>query len=225
MLKKNVLGNASSKSLDEAFRCSECLHFRQHAHSAKEKPCNELGVRGVGLAPKCFTPDITALFTNTDQFVQLAAMFQGTTHKQRRILLGMFRAQKKKQFPIGTKLYFKVGKDFISNYLVAYSAGYTSSGELMLIGSPDRKTRGSRFTSYLTSDEGLLSSTEWKKKREDLRAKGLIFDPSNRIIKKTDVSDQYEPPSIDAVPQDWYDKKDAKKRKKTDPLEFTITQR
>jgi len=225
MLKKSVLGNASSKSLDEAFRCSECLYFQEHAHSAKEKPCSQLGVRGVGLAPSCFTPDITALFTNTDQFVQLAALFQSTTHKQRRILLGLFRAQKRKEFPIGTKLYFRVGRDYISNYLVAYSAGYTSTGQLMLIGSPNRKTRGSRFTSFLTSTEDLLNPTDWKKKKEELTARGLIFDPMNRIIKKTNVDAEYTPPSIDAVPQEWYDKKAVTKRRKTDPLEFTIASR
>jgi hypothetical protein len=149
-------------------------------------------------------------------------LFQSSTHKERRILLGMFRAQKKKQFPIGTKVYFKVGKDFISNYLAAYSAGYTSSGELMLIGSPNMKTRGSTFTSFLTSGEGLMTTTDWKKKRAELNGKGLIFDPSNRIIKKATVADNYEPPSIDQVPQEWYDKTAKKPRKKTDPLEFTI---
>ena len=225
MLKKNVLGNASAKSLDEAFKCSECLHFKQHAHSTRAKICSEEGVRGVGLAPKCFTPDITALCTNTDQFVQVAALFQSTTHKQRRILLGMFRAQKKKQFPIGSKLYFKVGKEFISNYLVAYSAGYTSSGELMLIGSPNIKTRGSRFVSFLTSSADLMTPTEWKKKRNELQEKGLIFDPANRIIKRVSVTDNYEPPSIDSVPAEWYNKTEKVTRKKTDPLEFTIKQR
>ena len=225
MLKKDVLGTASAKSLDEAFHCSECLHHQQYAHPAKEKPCIELGVRGVGLAPKCFSPDITQLFTNTDQFVQIATFFQGTTHKQRRILLGMFRAHKKSQFPIGTKLYFRVGKDYISNYLIAYSAGHTSSGQLMLLGSPNKRTRGSRFTSYLSSTEGLLTSTEWKKKREELRAQGLIFDPSNRVIKKATVDVDYNPPTIDEVPAEWYDKTQVKKRRKTDPLEFTIKQR
>jgi len=225
MLKKNVLGTASAKSLDEAFKCGECLHFKKHAHSAKGgKPCVELGIKVFALAPKCFTPDITALCTNTDQFVQVAALFQSTTHKQRRILLGMFRNQKKKQFPIGTKLYFNVGKEYLSNFLVAYSAGYTSSGELMLIGSPNVKTRGSSFTSFLKSDEGLLTPTEWKKKRTDLKERGLIFDPANRIIKKASIVDDYEPPSIDAVPAEWYDKTVKKPRRKTDPLEFTIHQ-
>jgi hypothetical protein len=222
MLKKNVLGTASAKSLDEAFRCSECLHFKHHAHSTREAVCSAEGVRGVGLAPRCFTPDITALATNTDQFVQIAALFQSTTHKQRRILLGMFRAQKKKKFPIGTKLFFRVGRDYISNYLAAYSAGYTSSGELMLIGSPSMKTRGSRFTSFLTSSEDLMVFSEWKKKKAELTEAGLIFDPQNKIIKKASVVDDYTPPSIDDVPSDWYNKEEKKTRRKTDPLEFTI---
>jgi len=225
MLKKDVLGAASAKSLDEVFKCGECLHHKKHALASKGKPCVELGIKVFALAPKCFTPDITVLATNTDQFVQLAALFQSTTHKQRRILLGLLRNQKKKQFTIGTKLYFRVGKEYLSNFLVAYSAGYTSSGELMLIGSPNMKTRGSSFTSFLKSDEGLLTPTEWKKKKAELQEAGLIFDPANRIIKKASVVDDYEPPSIDAVPAEWYDKTVKKTRSRTDPLEFTIKQR
>lgn len=211
MLKKDTLGSASNKSLTEAFRCGDCLHFRQHPHSTRQKVCIDEGVKAVAIAPSCFTPDVTALIGNSDQFVQLAMLFQAYTPKQRKIILGLLRSKKKK-YTIGTKLYFKVGADFVSNYLAGYVAGYTSVGELMLIGSPDEKTRGSTFTTYMTSDaEGLLTVTEWKVKRAQLRDQNLIHDPANKVIKKSSVVDAYEPPTIDAAPKEWYDSDKKKK--------------
>lgn len=210
VLKKETLGNASAKSLTEAFRCGECLHFRKHPHSSRDKPCSEEGLRAVGIAPKCFTPDVSQIAQNVDQFVQVISIFQGFSHKQQRILLGLLRSKKKK-VALGTKLYFKVGKDFVSNYLCGYVAGYTSSGELMLMGSPD-KTRGQAFLSFMSSQsEDLLNWSQWKAKRAELKAANKIFDPSNRVIKRSSVKDDYEPPSIDRAPKEWYDKLNKKK--------------
>jgi hypothetical protein len=224
MLKKDTLGTASAKSLDEVFKCGECVHFKQHAHSSRQQVCSKEGVRAVGIAPKCFTPDVTVIAQNSDHFVQVAAMFQAFSPKQKRIFLALLRSSKKKPYNMGTKLYFKVGKDFISNYLCGYVAGYTSSGELMLIGSPDRKTRGTSFVSYLSpSGEGLLTYSEWKTKRQVLKEHNLVHDPANRVIKRASVVDDYEPPTIDNAPSSWYDKKAPVKRRKTDALSFQIS--
>jgi hypothetical protein len=224
MNKKDALtGNASAKSLVEAFRCGDCLHHKHHAHSTRQKVCIDEGVPAVSIAPSCFTPDITRLSGNSDAFAQVATIFQTYDASQRRILLGLLRAKKKKH-AIGTKLYFRVGDDYISNYLAGFVAGYTSVGELMLIGSPDQKTRGSSFTTYMTSDEGLLTFTEWRAKSKALRDESKIHDPANRIIKKPSVVDGYEPPTIDAVPREWYDKTDdgQKKPKKKAYSELTF---
>jgi len=226
MNKKDALtGNASAKSLTEAFRCGDCLHFAHHAHSTRQKVCVDEGVLAVSIAPSCFTPDITQLSGNSDAFVQVATIFQAYDAKQRRILLGLLRAKKKKHV-IGTKLYFRVGDDYISNYLAGFVAGYTSVGELMLIGSPDQRTRGSSFTTYMTSDDGLLTHTEWKAKAKELREQNRLHDPSNRVVKKTSIVDSYEPPSIDAVPREWYDKTDdqPKPKKKKSYSELTFTE-
>jgi hypothetical protein len=47
---------------------------------------------------------------------------------------------------------------------------------------------------------GFLTATQWKAKRASLREQNLIFDPSNRVIKRASVVDNYEPPTIDAAP-------------------------
>lgn len=238
MLKKDTLGAASPKSLVESFRCGECLHFRNHPHSTRQQVCIKEGVKPVAIAPRCFTPNVTLLNGNSDQFVALAALFHSYDAKQRRILLALLRS-KKKEFAIGTKLYFKIGKDFISNYLTGYVAGYTSSGEIMLIGSPDRKTRGQSFVAYMSQSVdpaspgerayAFLTVTQWKAKRASLREQNLIFDPSNRIIKRTSVVDSYEPPTIDAAPQMLHQAQTKAKRGPkrvadvVDQLSFTVS--
>jgi hypothetical protein len=100
--------------------------------------------------------------------------------------------------------------------------GYTSSGEIMLMGSPDRKTRGTSFTSYMPTNEGLLSTSEWRAKRAELKASNKVHDPMNRIIKKSSVVDDYEPLTIDSVPRDYYEKTTAKKKRK-DTYEFQVS--
>lgn len=200
MLKRDTLGKASARSLNEAFKCGECLHYKNHSHSSREKVCAEEGVKPFGIAPKCFTPNVTALAQNSDQFVQIATMFESFTPKQCRLLLAVLRGSKNmnRKIKFGTKLYFKIGKDYISNYVCGYAVAYTSSGELVLMGSPDVKTRGSSFTAYFKGNEGLLTHSEWLLKRKELIQKNLLFDPDNRIVKKSSVKDDYIPPTIDS---------------------------
>lgn len=224
MLKKEVLGNASAKSLKDAYKCGECFHFKNHAHSTRQRPCREEGVTANGLAPKCFTPDVTKIAGNSDLLVQVAVIFQSYTPAERRILKALLSQTKKRAHEFGDKLYFKVGKDYVSNYLAAYCLGYTSSGELILAGSPDSKTRGSSFISCLAADsEDLLTPAQWKVKRAKLRQENKVFDPANRVIKRTSVIDDYEPPTIDSVPSSWYSKEErVAKRRKSDGLSFNM---
>jgi hypothetical protein len=227
MLKKDTLGKASAKSLGEAFKCGECLHFDKHPHSSRQEICSKEGVRAVGTAPKCFTPDVSKVAQNVDQFVQVITIFQSFSHKQQRILLGLLRGKKRK-IAIGTKLYFKVGRDYVSNYLCGYVAGYTSGGELMIMGSPE-KARGNAFLSFVSPQaDDLLTWPQWKLKRAELKAANKLFDPTNRVIKKSSVKDDYEPPSIDKAPRELYDKlnKSRKKRRTSDVVDqmsFNVT--
>lgn len=224
MLKKDTLGTASRKSLGEAFKCGECLHFKSHAHSSHSMVCSKEGVRAFAPAPTCFTPDVTQVTTNSDQLVAIAALFASYNPKQRRIIMGMLRGKDttKKKLTFGTKVYFlAMGKDYISNYLAGYVMGYTSSGELILSGSPDPKSRGKSYICYCKDDSHLLTLSEWKLKRTKLKAEGLVQDPTLRFKSKTAVSD-YEPPTLDAAPAAWHDKRETKRRTNTSELTFTV---
>lgn len=224
MLKKNTLGHASKKSLSEAFRCGECLHYKQVAHPAHDDVCSKEGIKAVGIAPSCFTPDVTKIAKNSDQFVQVAAIINSYTPQERRILLGVLRSAtaKKKPFAFGMKLYFHTGKDFISNYLCGWVMGYTSSGELIVSGSPDSKQRGKSFLAYLSSDaDGLLTASQWKLKEQKLRATGKIYDPASAVVKKASIAEDYEPPTIDRAPKEHEVK--PKKPKVRDTYEFQVS--
>lgn len=217
-IKKDTLGNISQRSLEEAFRCSECLHFKRHAHPAKKEICHNLGVKAFGIAPKCFTPDVTQIANNSDTFVQLAALFADYTPRQKRIMLAVLKQKPikgkniRRDLPFGTKVYFhSMGKDYISNYLAGFVVGLTSSSELILTGSPEQNTRGKSYYAYMSDTDQLMTYKEWKVKKAELKAAGRILDPQAKIALKANAD--YEPPTIDSAPSAWHDKQEKQRKK------------
>lgn len=223
MRKQDTVTNKKSiKANAETYRCGDCLHFQRHAHSGKNGTvCENEGVRSFAVAPKCFTPDVSVLQGNTDTFLQLTMLVNSYTPKQRRIMLAVLRDAskvKKKGYTIGTKVYFKLAPlDYLNNYFFGFVMGKTSSGEIMIQGTPDKKKRGESFMFYMDpSNEGtLMSEAEWKPLERRLKDDGLINDPNEKRnrIKRADEED-YTPPSIDSVPASWYDKTDKQGKKK-----------
>lgn len=207
MLKKDGLKKQTKASLQEAFRCGECLHYKQTPHPSFESTCTNQGIRTFALAPQCFTPDYTKVISNTDEFISLVSFFNSKTSQQKRIMLAMLRQQPSgRKLRMGTKLYLNVrGREYINNYVCGYVVGYTSAGQLVLAGSPDRTTRGRSFFAYLRSDDSLITETEWRKRFAELRLKGRITDPKavgGRDITAKVTSDDYEVPTIDTAPKD-----------------------
>ena len=218
MLKKDGIKKQTNASLQEAMRCGECLHFKQTPHPSFEDVCSNMGVRAFGVAPKCFTPDYTKVITNTDEFLSMVTFFNSKTPQQKRIMLGMLRQQPSgRRLKMGTKMYLNVrGREYIDNYLCGFVVGYTSAGQLVLSGSPDRTTRGRSFFAYLRSDDNLLTDAEWRKRFAELKAKGRITDPKatgGRDITAVVANDDYEVPTIDNAPKEkGADKKINKRR-------------
>jgi hypothetical protein len=207
MKKKDGIAAPSKASLDESFRCGQCLHYRQSKHRSHEDLCSKLGIRAFAIAPSCFTPDYTKVIQNTDEFVQLAALMNDKTPEQRKIMLGILRQKPMgRKLRMGTKLYLNIrGREYISNYLCGFVVGYTSANEIVLCGSPDRNGRGRAYFAYMQSDESLLTPLEWKKKYLHLRKLGRIQDP--KAVEKRDITakveaDTYEVPTIDNAPKD-----------------------
>jgi hypothetical protein len=217
-IKKDNLGNLSPVSLTEAYKCGECLHHSKHANPQFKSVCKELGVKGVALAPKCFTPDVSIIASNSDSFVQLAALVDGYTSRQKRILIAVMKQKpiSKKKFSrvlaFGTKVYFRgIGADYISNYLAGFVVGLTASGELIITGSPEQNTRGRSYMAYMTDDDNLMTPIEWKRKKAELKAAGRIYDPKTKELPRQDETP--EPMTIDNAPSAWYDKQEKKRKK------------
>lgn len=214
-VKKESLGNLSAASLDTAYKCGECLHHKKHAHPSFKSICAERGIKGIAIAPKCFTPDVSQVAINSDLFVQLAALLASYTPKQKRIMNALLKQKPSKRFkhlPFGTKMYFLgLGGDYISNYLAGYVMGTTSGGELILTGSPEQNTRGRSYMAYMTDDEMLLTPREWKAKKAELVASGRIRDPKNLVLPRN--VEPGDPVTIDSAPQAWHDKQERKMAK------------
>lgn len=223
---KEILGNISKASLEESYKCGECLHFRRHTHPAFKEICHKRGIRSFRVAPKCFTPDVTQVASNSDTFVQLATMFADYTPKQKRIMIGILKSPMKKfkrELPFGTKVYFLgMGKDYISNYLSGYVMGVTSSGQLIITGSPDKNTRGRSYFAYMDDSESLLTYKEWKAKYKELKAANKIIDPQSLVLPKG-ASPGTEPITIDSAPDAWYDKQEKKKTRGIQDLVMKIS--
>ena len=207
MIKKESNKTLTKASAVEAFKCGDCLHFKQSPHRTNKEVCSKLGVRQFAIAPRCYTPDYTKVIKNSDELVAMTIFWGSKTPQQRKIIMGMLRQEPKgKKFRLGTKLYLKSStRDYISNYLCGYVVGYTSGNEIVLAGSPDHKSRGRIFFTYLRSDSGLLTQKEWQIKFKDLKAKNKIHDPvfsAKRDITAAVDNDQYEVPTIDQAPKE-----------------------
>lgn len=224
MIKKDGTKTQTKANLQEAFKCGDCLHFKQAPHRSNSSVCANEGVRSFAIAPKCYTPDYTKVISNTDEFMSIVTFFNSRTPQQRKILMGMLRQQPAgKKLRMGTKMFLNLrNRDYISNYVCGYVVGYTSGGELVLSGSPDSKTRGRSFFAYLRSDSSLLTSKEWKVKYADLKSRGRLQDPTakgKKDITDTVKEDAYEVPTIDNSPREKEGKKGAEKiNKRTSSL-------
>lgn len=212
MLKKDALKGTAPTVSTDALRCGDCLHHCGHAHAEKKTVCSREGVLPVAIAPKeCFTPNAALLTGNVDQLLQLLSLFSTYDHKQRRVLVELL-----KQDSIAETFYFRLGEDYISNYLKGIVVGNTSAGEIIMIGSPSENTTGSAFVSYLMDQEGLLTQAEWEVKREELMALNQVIDPKGSKIQRSSVDDGYTPPTIDMTPEMVEAMANEKKKKKAE---------
>jgi len=215
-------------ALEDAYRCGECLHFKQSKHHSFDDVCSKLGRRPFAIAPTCYTPDYSKVIANTDEFVQMVSLFGDKTPQQKRIILAILKAEPKgKKLRMGTKMYLNYrGREYISNYLCGYVVGYTSGGEVVLCGTPERGTRGRSFFAYLRGDESLITPKEWKERFLSLRASGRIQDPKAVAVRDITAKvqdDNYEVPTIDNAPRDPNEKK-GKKGETRDLRRVPLTQ-
>jgi len=229
-----VVDTPAIKAKKDAPRCGECLHYKNQPLRGNKVVCSKIGIRSFAEAPKCYTPDVTKLCGNSDQFVQLAALVSSYSPSERRIVASLLK-QRSGTLKFGQKLYFKaLGGDYLSNYLSGFFLCYTRSKEIVLCGDSDKRKRGHMVTAIFDDSTSLLTSKEWKIKQKELIEKNRIEDPKQPLrkfkaaqSKEVQALQNYVPPTLDTAPADWHDKttKDRSKKgskKKADLTSFVV---
>lgn len=220
MQKKDILESAAptNKNFADHLRCGDCLHHKVSAHSQKGELCSKMGINPKGLAPRCFTPDVTQLGLNGDQMASLTALLQGRTSKSRRILMAVLGTKtKNKDFPLGTKIYWRpLGGDYVSNYVSGFVLISSTDGSLVVSGDPDRLKRGGQpYTATIRSTEDILDYAGWKEHRDLLIQRNRIQDPNTKAMpKRVRVNNDYEPPTLDTAPTHWFNKTEESRRRR-----------
>jgi hypothetical protein len=218
-------------------KCEDCIHYSKGPRKY-ERLCSSLGVEP--FAPACpeFTPDLLQLAeADIQSLVTIAELASTLTQRQVRLLAFTFRNIdyiKKSKFEFGQTVVFSLdGKAYLENYFRGTVFGASKDGKLLYITSKleDMNTKNCML-SLLTSD--VLSMDQYYALREKLIKKGKLRAPAKKYsamwllklspeeIKKFYASlekepDKYEPPTLDTVPVQWLDSRQAgtlKRRKK-----------
>lgn len=209
MLKKD---DTASSKIVIGLKCGECFHYEKYAKF--EKPCSKLGVTRKANAPACFTPNVFALQkVAPDILAQLGFLLKEFTAPQARILLSLLRSKRtydRYGLAFGQPVFFRLGQDYVANYFRGFVVGVTSHGEPMVYVSSDmnKKQIGTPNMLALMPDS-VFSVSKFKAHRTKLIDSGKINDPNplplfKKVHPKT-VSIDYEPPTIESVPDHWFD--------------------
>lgn len=209
MQKKEI--TASSK-LSLGFRCGDCLHLDKI--SKFEKVCSKLGITKNALAPACFAPNVFELQKVTPDILNnLGLMIKDLNSTQCRILLGLLKARKsfeRYHLAFGQPVYFHVGQDYLSNYFKGFVVSVSSFGEPTVYVTSDlNKKQVAKPAMLVLSPESVFTISRFKKKKDSLVKRNLVNDPKPFYFmkkvhpKEVDVS--YEPPTMESVPDSWFD--------------------
>jgi hypothetical protein len=183
-------------------KCGDCLHFAHSAHPAKgSKPCKDLGVVRYANAPVCYTPNVHAMKSlSQDTFSQLAYIVSSFTASDARTMVGLLRQQARLQragFSFLEKVYLRVGLNFLGNYFSGYALGVSPTGEVLLVGTNYLARSKSSVVAQVLATS-LIREPDFEKIRQELTKLGKLQQPEDRRAK---VTVEYEPPTFDTSPE------------------------
>ena len=218
---------APKKQVDAAkdnvvLRCGDCLHFAGTKHSAMNELCSQRGVTKGAAAPPCYTPNVL-VFKRHDgaTFRTLSVFLSVFKASEKRILMGLLKTSAKLEkygLHFMQKVYFRVGDNYLCNYMQGYALG-VGDGVILVVGNKVLDLAAKPIIGHLDA-KSVIPAEKFAALRKKLIADGRINDPSQRKkrIAVTRVED-YEPPTIDTRPEDL---EAAVSKKKKQELKFRI---
>lgn len=211
MLKPDT--DTTSSKVVIGFKCGECLHFEKV--SKFEKPCSQLGVTRHANSPGCFSPNVYLLQkVSPDIFNQLGLLLRNFTSPQARVLLALLRSKKafdKYNLAFGQPVFFHLGDDFLSNYFRGFVFGVVTHGEPLVYVTSDMNKRQVGTPGLLMLlPSSVYTVSAFRKKRQQLLTTGRKDDPKplpflTKAKARKPVPVDYEPPTMESVPDAWFD--------------------
>ena len=217
MLKKSEIPVTSKHVLK--YKCGDCLHFggADKGIAKFESVCSKLGVKRFADAPSCFFGNVYVLAKKEpDRLYQIGMMFHDFTSREKRILMSLLKAspsfEKKYNLAFGMPVYFYLSRDYLSNYFRGFVIGVAVTGDpkVYIASDLNGRQRGNPCTVSLYRNS-IFSISEFKKKKEQLIKSGRLKDPtplSKDMKMPKKVEADYQPPSMETAPAEWFDRFD-----------------
>ena len=228
---------STTRKLRIGMKCGDCLHYTKI--SKFEDVCCKLGVSKKTNAPDCFHPDYYRLSSNKtpEKVNDIAKVVSSLRPAQLRILAFTLTKTanhlKNFGFYFGQRVYFTLGRDYLSHYFKGYVIGVNTENNTLIVTARLNKDNHSTVGQFIA--DSLYSSKDFKKKKKSLMDKGRLVMPNTdkkylsklpigELIgadgslpkfeeKKTDFD--YEPPTLDCAPKEWFDKSQKKEKRKS----------
>lgn len=226
MIKKPI--KIHREEVSSEFKCGDCVHLSKEP-LFENKVCSQLGIKHYAAAPiRCFTPNAYLLNTESPEVLfQLGLLLKNFNPRQARIIRAILqqhtKLQKKFKLQFGQPVFFRFGGDYLSNYYRGYVTSFNDVEEGVIYVTSDlgRKQRKQPLTARLPR-ESLYTITEYKKKREQLIKLKRLNDPKPLFAANAvKVDETHVPPTMENAPKEWFDKKEARPRKKV-PAKFQV---
>lgn len=224
MLKKDARPKAV---FDNADRCGTCLHFERIPYpGSPKKTCDALG--HIASSPKCdyYNPNIALIADKAPKVIPIFSEYVASMTRGELQLFGhmMYSAAEtaKAGFTLGQQVWFVIGMDYLNNYFTGIVLRATK--EFVYIAAELNEGAGGTFVQLMPSS--VLNEKEWLRRRRRLVRAERVVEPRKNgrptlfeelaMTKKEFVERRqalaekpadYEPPTLDTVPQHWLDKR------------------
>lgn len=217
-------------------KCGDCLHYTKMAKF--EDVCCKLGVKKKANAPDCFHPDFHKLNSHKEpeKVVEISKVVSSLRPSQLRVLAFTLtktaNTLKNYGFYFGQRVYFSLGRDYLSHYFKGYVIGVNSETDTIVVSARLNKNNHSTIGQFLPTS--LYDRVSFKKKKRALAKAGRLVmpDTDKLYLSKLPIGEligpdgslpafeeqnfefDYEPPTLDCAPKEWFDKSQKKGKKK-----------